>query len=44
MFSFCGFIYFQKSKLVLRITRRFVNLISTKASHNNIFIVPLQYL
>ncbi|KAM3193200.1 hypothetical protein ACQJBY_070028 [Aegilops geniculata] len=34
----------KKSKLVLRITRRFVNLISTNTSHNNIFIVPLQYL
>ena len=37
-------IVFKVVKLVLRITRRLVNLICTKASHNNIFMVPLQYL
>ena len=43
-FSFVVFECFQRNQLVLRITRSLVNLISTKASHSNIFIVPLQYL
>lgn len=44
MISFCVFKYFQKVRLVLRITKKLVNLVCTKASHSNIFMVPLQYL